>query len=277
MCSSTLIATLGILILAWPAAAPASAATAAPSADTSFASLLNGLRTTLGLSPLTLDGDLSNIARTWSAQMADSGRMSHNPALQSQAKGWSRIGENVAYGAVANLIFAALAASPVHLRNMSDPEFSRIGIGSAIDGQGRLWTTHVFVRPAAAGPAPRPTTTAGPTTRALVAAPPAMARPTPTTSTLPTTTTLLPTTVGASTVPAGAPALPRATAGSTPGELSVAVAVAAAPVSLPALAPASSSRRQGVPVVLLTGVGILIVLFASVGWARGEHRRGMSR
>jgi len=256
--SSAVVAALGILVLVWPTAAPASAATAVP-ADSAFVSLLNVQRTLRGQGPLTLDGELSSIARAWSMNMANAKSLSHNGALSSLSnqQGWAAYGENVAYGTVLENIVAQLVSSPVHAGNIFNGQFTRVGIGTVLDGKGQLWTTHVFMRP---GGASTPTPTVAPTTRS--------ATPTP----VPTSKVAVPgsptatgsnaassgpaTTAPAGGAPSGGGALPTPLgqvggggAARQPGQLAVAP-----------LDAASSTRDDGVPLPLLAGGGLLLLL-----------------
>ena len=57
---------------------------------------------------------------------------------------WSLVGENVGVGPSVGAINNALIASPGHYRNISDPEFTAMGVGVVIDGSGRVFTAHVF-------------------------------------------------------------------------------------------------------------------------------------
>lgn len=259
---------LGALLLVGPLAPPASAATPVPTLDTTFASLLNGLRGTLGLGSLAVDGELSSIARAWSVQMADSGTLSHNGALKSQVQGWSKVGENVGFGGTATQIFNALVASPPHMRNMSDRDFTRIGVGTVTDRQGRIWTTHVFMRPeaAAAAPAASPTAPA-----ARKAAPPTTATPTPTPA------TAAPTTAPASTAPpptaAPTTAAPPTTVAPLP-EVEVASEAPptdASPPPTPVLVSASRAPARGIPAPLLVGFAVIGLL--ALGGAGFAMRR----
>ena len=252
---------LGILLLLGPVARPASAATAAPVLDTTFSSLLNTLRTTLGLGTLTIDNELSGIARNWSVQMANSGTLSHNGALSSQATGWAMLGENVGTGGAVTQIFNALVASPPHMKNMSNGQFTRIGIGTVTDGGGRLWTTHVFMRPKTAGAVAAPAPRVAPTTKAPAPVTTRAPRPAPTTApaTVPPTTAAAPVTVPATVpVPTTAPVVEAITP--APPEVTV-------PVAAPVMEPASSTPAPtpGIPPAVVAGSVLLALLVLCSG------------
>jgi hypothetical protein len=264
--SAALVLGIGAFVLLGPLASPASAATPAPTLNATFASLLNGLRSTLGIGGLSVDPELSKVAQAWSAQMADSGTLSHNGNLRAQVSGWSKLGENVGYGGGATQVFNALVGSPGHMRNMSDPDFTRIGVGTVTDRSGLVWTTHVFMRPnggASAAPAPAP---AAPTTRASRPAPAPAPAPTPAPTAAPTTaapTTAPPATAAPTTVP-----VPTTVA---PAPVEIAVADQAMPAEPPApavdplLASSTPAPRSGVPAPLVAGAAVLALLVLGGG------------
>src|SRR4051794_28781014 len=142
--------------------AVAPAAKADPNVDEGqFFALLNVVRAKNGRPPLATDGQLINVARGWSAQMAAAGGLSHNPALGSEITGWRTLGENVGTGGDVNSIEAALEASPHHFENMVDPNFQYVGIG-VVEAGGAIWVTEDFKQaktgslPATNVPAPAP-------------------------------------------------------------------------------------------------------------------------
>jgi uncharacterized protein YkwD len=267
-----LVLGLGAFVLLGPLASPASAAAPAPTLDSTFATLLNGLRSTLGIGTLSVDPELSTIARAWSVQMADSGNLSHNGSLRTQLSGWAKLGENVGYGGGATQVFNALVASPGHLRNMSDPEFTRIGVGTVTDRTGLVWTTHVFMRPrsgASAAPAPAP---AAPAPKSAAPAPAAAPKPAPTTA---APTTVPPTTAAATTVPvpttaAPAPVVVAVAAGATPVE-------APAPAVDPVLASSTPPPTSSVPAPLIAGAALLALLVLGGGGFLLRHSSSGSR
>ena len=140
----------------------APAAHADPNVDEGqFFAFLNGVRAKNGVPPLATDGQLINVARGWSAQMAGGAGMSHNPNLGSQISNWRTLGENVGSGSDVVTIEAALEASPHHFQNMVDPAFNYVGIG-VVEAGGTVWVTEDFKQaktgalPSTAVPAPAP-------------------------------------------------------------------------------------------------------------------------
>ena len=187
---------------------PASAAEEAT--ESQFVSLTNSSRASSGAGRLSVDGELTAIARRWSAKMAADNRLAHNPNLSREVtQDWAKLGENVGVGDNADQIHQAFMNSPAHRANILDGAFTRVGIGVVRGGDGRIWVTEVFMRLRSddSGGAPAPTTAAPPPATTRPPAPATTARPRPpppvTTVTSPpvtepptttsTTTTTLPT------------------------------------------------------------------------------------
>src|SRR4051812_33573252 len=145
--------------LAFVAAAPAKAD---PNVDEAqFLADLNLVRARNGVAPVASDGQLINVARGWSAQMAGGAGLSHNPNLASQVSNWRTLGENVGTGGDVASVEAALEASPHHFENMVDPAFNYVGIG-VVEAGGAVWVTEDFKQaksgslPSTQAPAPAP-------------------------------------------------------------------------------------------------------------------------
>jgi uncharacterized protein YkwD len=177
-----LVATLAIPL----GAVAATAAHASAGSDESrFLSLTNQLRASVGAPALSLDAGMSNVARSWSQQMAASGGISHNPNRQTQITGWSVLGENVGMGSTVDILNNALVNSPAHYENLVDRDFTLVGIGVAY-GPNMVYVTEDFMAPAGGGggssdvpqaepdPAPAPVVeeAPAPTPRATTTAPP---------------------------------------------------------------------------------------------------------
>jgi hypothetical protein len=155
------IALVGASFLAF--AHPASAS---PSDESYFVDHINAIRVSRGLGTLSIDAQLTAVARAWSDHMAADGTLAHNPSLGSQVTGWRTLGENVGTGPNVDSIEAAFENSPHHFANMVDPSFSLIGVGVVQDSSGTYWVTEDFKQPSnapkAAAPAPRPAKPAAP-------------------------------------------------------------------------------------------------------------------
>lgn len=260
--AAVLVIVVGTLLLLGPAARSASAATPVPASDTAFLSLMNSLRSVRGLSPLALSPQLSDVARAWSVNMANTGTLAHNGNLRGQVSiEWSKLGENVGTGAQASQVFNALVASAPHLRNMTDPAYSMIGIGSVTDARGVLWTTHVFLQPYGGRAAPQPTTTAAPKAPAPAKAP-AAPRPAPATTAAPRKPA--PVTTTAAPVPTTAAPAPTTTAAPVP--VVSASAVPEVSVAAPELPTAlAASTRPGRPGTGLMVLGATLVALVALG------------
>ncbi|NLA37154.1 MAG: CAP domain-containing protein [Actinobacteria bacterium] len=130
-----------------------------PSEEAAFVAKINDLRSSQGLAPLSIDGELTEQSRRWAEQMRQRGGISHAPDLSvGVTADWGLIGENVGVGGDVESLFQAFVDSPGHYKNLVDPTYRFVGVGVAWDGN-RMFTTHRFMAlrsPApAAAPAPR--------------------------------------------------------------------------------------------------------------------------
>lgn len=136
-----LVALLGAVLLVATGAAPATA-----SAD-EVATRLNQARSAAGVPPLARSSAMDVVAQRWSQRMAADGALGHNPSYSQQIpSGWDRAAENVAYGGDVASVHQSLMGSPPHRANMLDRDLSSVGVGHAVDQQGRVWVTQVFAR-----------------------------------------------------------------------------------------------------------------------------------
>jgi uncharacterized protein YkwD len=111
--------------------------------------------------------DMAAVARTWSDEMARSGRLGHNPRYADQVCCWQRVAENVAYvgpvrvigspEAAARRLFQRWMESEGHRSSILRREHDHIGIGVRIDGDDRMWATAVFRQSRSDAPATRST------------------------------------------------------------------------------------------------------------------------
>lgn len=146
---------VAVAVLTLPALLGLGASLAPPASATAatFTDAVNHERRLQGLAPLAPAGDLADIARRWSEQMASSGVLRHNPDLTAQVSGWSAVGENVGYGGSELQVHNALMASPGHRANILSTAYTEVGIGIATRGSA-VWVTQVFRRPASRPAAP---------------------------------------------------------------------------------------------------------------------------
>ena len=149
-----------------------SPAGAASSDEARLLALTNEVRAANGLSPLTINGQITGVAQRWATVLADRGVLSHNASLPSQVTGWKDLGENVGVGGTADAVHAGFLASPTHRANIVDPAFTQVGFG-IVRPDARIFVVVVYMQPvtspavaAPKTPAP-PVTTAAPVTPAV--------------------------------------------------------------------------------------------------------------
>lgn len=153
--------TAGLLLVAFlaffVAPVPALAATSSLDAEREFIALVNIERAKHGVGALTERGDVTSVARGWSATMARQDRLAHNPDFGTQITGWSRISENVGVGPSVESLHRALMNSAGHRSNILDDQVMDIGVGVVQSG-GKVWVTQNFRRPSGSPSAAAPTT-----------------------------------------------------------------------------------------------------------------------
>lgn len=117
--------------------------------------LVNKKRTSHGCNALHLNKALRRAARRHSNKMGAALSLSHQlpgePALGRRVsnagyRGWTRIGENIAYGyPTPRSVVNGWMHSPPHRRNILDCRYKDVGVGVAEAG-GYLWWTADFGR-----------------------------------------------------------------------------------------------------------------------------------
>ena len=149
---------LGILILPFPAGASSLEAhytTASLSAqEQSAGNLLNSDRARYALAPLSIDPELSLIARIKSEDMRDNQYFSHTSPTYGDVRSmlrhfgleFSAAGENIARHATIEKAQAAFLSSPGHRRNIMSSAYTRVGLGVALDPKGFVYLTQIFAR-----------------------------------------------------------------------------------------------------------------------------------
>jgi uncharacterized protein YkwD len=120
--------------------------------------LINRERRRKGLGELSLDAQLSRLARVYSQKMArenffshydDEGNTVETRARRMRIKNYSKIGENL-FSCESNANPPALAVrgwmkSPTHRQNILDGAYTETGIGIAESADGEIYITQVFV------------------------------------------------------------------------------------------------------------------------------------
>jgi hypothetical protein len=159
-----------------------------PAADEAqFVAMVNQTRAGVGAPPLSVDGQLTALARQHAQVMADAGTIFHaNPISAGVTAPWIKLGENVGTGPSVPPIMTAFINSAKHYANIIDPSFTSIGVGVVWVGN-QLFTTHRFMQTSGGGAPPPPATAAPapppappPTTPPATTRPPAAAAPTTT-------------------------------------------------------------------------------------------------
>jgi hypothetical protein len=206
-------------------ATPASASPDNPAADEArFVTLLNQTRAKGGLPPLTVDGQLTSLARDWAQHMADGGcgdgkRICHaDPISAGLDAPWRKLGENVGVGPNVDAVMDAFIKSGGHYANIMDPAFTRVGVGVVWVGDA-MYTTHRFMRLAGDPSVDAPRQDPAPAPQPDAPAPdPAPSEPAkaPVTTKRPARETAAATNASEDTQPVAAPASPPTTTTTTP-------------------------------------------------------------
>ena len=141
--AATLFAFLLVLSVAAPAAVPSAFAAVDAGAETDLTAFVAGERAAAGAPSLRVCADLRDLARRWSARMADDGRLAHNPDLGAQTRGWRSLGENVGFDASADAVHQRFMASAPHRAHVLSRTYTEVGIGVE-HRSGQLWVTEIF-------------------------------------------------------------------------------------------------------------------------------------
>jgi hypothetical protein len=154
---------------------PASAATDDAAAAQVFLGRINGLRSQHGVQGLQPLGQLTAGAQQWTAHMAATQQLAHDPNPTPSLVGvsWTQFGENVGYGGTLDWLWQGFLDSPGHLQTLLHPGYTHVGVSVVTDSTGKIWTTHRFATVAASPPVTAPPATAPPATVPPPTAPPA--------------------------------------------------------------------------------------------------------
>jgi len=108
-------------------------------------SMVNSLRSSVGVGELSRSGELNTKAQKQADRMAAKGTIFHSKSLSSGVSaGWSRIGENVAMAGSIEDAQKALENSPPHYENMTNGAFTEMGVGVTVKN-GTVYVVQVFV------------------------------------------------------------------------------------------------------------------------------------
>jgi uncharacterized protein YkwD len=117
--------------------------------------LTNAARKKENLPPLTVSPLLTKVARDYSANMAKQQKLDHfldgkkaSDRVKAVGYAFKYVGENIATGDFpVPKMFQGWMDSQLHRDNILDKEYSEIGVGIVMDGQGQSWYTQVFALP----------------------------------------------------------------------------------------------------------------------------------
>ncbi len=116
--------------------------------------MLNLDRARYDLPSLALDPELCRIARIKSEDMRDHHYFAHTSPTYGDVRAmltafgydYNAAGENIAHHATAEKCQAAFLSSPGHRRNIMNKSYKKFGVGIAVDAQGFIYMTQIFVR-----------------------------------------------------------------------------------------------------------------------------------
>ena len=159
-----LLGLLFVPVASTPVDAAAQTWTVSPQDERAYIANINTIREDNGLRPLTVDKNMRNAARDWTAWMADNATLQHAEDIVTGAPAdWLKVGENVGRGGSVDSVWDAFLASPSHRANLLDPAYDLVGVGVLWTADGRLYTTHRFASTESGQqPAPRQAPTATP-------------------------------------------------------------------------------------------------------------------
>lgn len=145
-------AALSAVVAACTLAAVASPSAAAASDSAELVSRTNSSRAQAGVASLSTHAELMARAQEWSNYMASQGRISHSNAGSRVKARWEKIGENVGVGSSVAEVHRMFMASAGHRRNIMDPAFQYIGVGTTWR-DGRVYVSEIFMRLGSGGSA----------------------------------------------------------------------------------------------------------------------------
>lgn len=105
--------------------------------------LLNDLRAGLGLSPLVRLAPMDAAARDWSGTMNDSGDFRHSSLPYGENIAWWSAGQAAPDSAAARM-HDLWVGSAGHYANMTNPDYTAVGVGFWRSDSGGWYATHVF-------------------------------------------------------------------------------------------------------------------------------------
>lgn len=113
--------------------------------EAGFAKKINASRSSNGKGKLSLDPEISKVARKHTREMVNQALLHHtsSDALRNRVTRWQLLGENVGVGGTVDSLHTAFMNSPAHRDNILLSSFKHVGVGVIEDG-GRMWVTVIF-------------------------------------------------------------------------------------------------------------------------------------
>ena len=112
-------------------------------ADRAMAKKVNKARANNDRVKLTLDPEMSRVARSHSKTMAKKASLYHTKNLGSKVTNWKSLGENVGYGSSVKQLHKMFMASSGHRTNILKSSYRYVGVGTTRK-DGTLWVTVIF-------------------------------------------------------------------------------------------------------------------------------------
>jgi Cysteine-rich secretory protein family len=134
---------------------PLQSASATDNSSADYVARINSLRASVGVQPLIVDAELTNLAQGWANHMAAVQVLSHSSLTAGITEPWAKLGENVGMGPDNATVWNAFLHSAEHYANLVDPAYNRVGVGVAFGGNSE-WTCHKFMELTGAAPPPPP-------------------------------------------------------------------------------------------------------------------------
>ena len=154
-------------------------ASATSSDEARLLELTNQVRAANGLSALSINAQVTQVAQRWATTLAERGVLSHNGSLPSQVTGWKELGENVGVGGTADAVHAGFLASPTHRANIVESAFTQVGFG-IVRPDARIFVVVVFMQPASSATTVAPKSASVPATAPVTPPVPTTVKPAPT-------------------------------------------------------------------------------------------------
>jgi uncharacterized protein YkwD len=115
--------------------------------ERSFAHKINRARNARGKRRVSLDKELSKVARRHTWEMKHHNSLYHTSSFQLRRRvtRWRVLGENVGIGSSVRSLHRAFMASPAHKANVLRSDFRHVGVGvRRAKSGGQIWVTVIF-------------------------------------------------------------------------------------------------------------------------------------